>query len=318
MANNNSTADTTQSITLKDGRTLCYGTNGASGSNSAASAQLPTAFLFHGFPGSHQEGHAIHKAALTHGIRIVSVSRPGYAGSSPEPKRTISSFALDVLELADHLHIQRFAVMGISGGGPYALGCLLKIPADRLAGTMVVSGMYPTSLGLSEMMLSNRVIFNIAPWAPWLIGFLFNSSIGAAAQDVAHPERLKETLQGGFKSMPPEDRRVVEADGGELLDIFTTSMREAFRDGAAGAAYEAALFGNPWDFDLEQLPVRKGELVIYHGGKDIHVPLRMAREAVAKMNGAQLIVEENEGHTLGFCKTDEIMKKLRQMIAKEQ
>ncbi|KAK8040910.1 HYD1 [Apiospora phragmitis] len=314
MSTNPLATDITHILTLKDGRTLCYSTHGASGSNPA---ELPTVFHFHGFPGSHHEGHAVHKAALTHGLRIVSVSRPGYAGSSPEPKRTISSFAFDVLELADHLHIQRFAVLGISGGGSYAVGCLLKIPADRLAGTMVVSGMYPTSLGLSEMMLSNRFIFNLAPWAPWLIGYLFDSSIATAAQDVAHPERLKETLAGGFKSMPAEDRRVVEADGGTLLDIFTTSMREAFRDGSAGAAYEAALFGNPWDFELDQLPVRTGELVIYHGGKDIHVPLRMAREAVARMNGAQLLVEENEGHTLGFCKTDEIMGKLRQMLVKD-
>ncbi|KAK6849227.1 hypothetical protein PG995_013060 [Apiospora arundinis] len=310
------TADITRSITLKDGRTLCYSTHGASGSTAANSAQLPTAFQFHGFPGSHHEGHAVHKAALAHGIQIISVSRPGYAGSSPEPKRTISSFASDVLELADHLKLRRFSVLGISGGGPYALGCLLKLPADRLAGTLVVSGMYPTSLGLSEMMLSNRVIFNLAPWSPWLIGQLFNSSIGAAARDTANPERLKDTMKQGFKGMPPEDLKVVEADGGELLDTFTTSMREAFRDGSAGAAYEAALFGNPWDFELDQLSARKGELVIYHGGKDIHVPLRMAREAVARMKGAELIVEENEGHTLGFCKTDEIMGRLKEMLVK--
>ncbi|KAK7954635.1 Alpha/Beta hydrolase protein [Apiospora saccharicola] len=298
MSSNSSATNTTLELILKDGRRLSYGTFGASGSNPAASAQLLTAFLFHGFPGSHHEGHAVHEAASTHGVRIVSVSRPGYAGSSPEPKRTVSSFALDVLELADHLNVRRFAVLGISGGGPYALGCISKIPADRLAGTVVVSGMYPTSLGLSEMMLSNRFIFNLAPWAPWLIGCLFDSSIGAAAKD----------------SMPPEDLRVVEADGGRLLDIFTASMREAFRDGSAGAAYEAALFGNPWDFDLETLPVRTGELVVYHGGKDIHVPLRMAKEAAARMRGVQLIVEENQGHTLGFCETDEIMGRLRQML----
>ncbi|KAK7911247.1 alpha/beta-hydrolase [Apiospora marii] len=314
MSSNPSATVATLELILKDGRRLCYSTFGASGSTPAASAQLPTAFLFHGFPGSHHEGHAVHEAASSHGIRIISVSRPGYAGSSPEPKRTISSFALDVLELADHLRVPRFAVIGISGGGPYALGCTSKIPAERLAGTVVVSGMYPASLGLSEMMLSNRVIFNLAPWAPWLIGYLFDSSIGAAARDVANPEKLKATLEGGFKSMPPEDLRVVEADGGKLLDIFTTSMREAFRDGAAGAACEAALFGNPWDFELGTLPVRTGELVIYHGRKDVHVPCRMAKEAAAEMRGAQLIVEEDQGHTLGFCKTDEIMGRLRQML----
>ncbi|KAK8101385.1 hypothetical protein PG999_011759 [Apiospora kogelbergensis] len=311
------TADTTKSITLKDGRTLCYGTYGASGATAAASAQLPTAFQFHGFPGSHHEGHAVHKAALAHGVQIISVSRPGYAGSSPEPKRTISSFALDVLELADHLKIRRFGVLGISGGGPYVLGCLLNIPADRLAGAMIVSGMYPASLGLSEMMLSNRVIFNLAPWSPWLISYLFDSNLGVVARDTAHPERLRDAMKQGFSSMPPEDLRVIEADEAKILDTFTTSMRGAFQDGSEGSAYEAALFGNPWDFELDQLSVRKGELVIYHGDKDIHVPLRMAREATAKMNGAELIVEENVGHTLVFCKTDEIMGRLKQMLVKE-
>lgn len=304
----------TQSLLLPDGRALCYSICGSTGVPTDTD-QMPTAFYFHSFPGSHHEALVLHEVASSQGLRIVAVSRPGYAGSTNDPGRSILSFSDDVVALADHLHVQRFAVMGVSGGGPYVLGCVQSISAARLAGAVVVSGMYPASLGLGGMMLSNRIIFNLAPWAPWLINYMFDTSTGKLARDTQQPGRLRDTIAQGFKSVPEEDRETAEADGGKVLDLLTTSIREAFQDGPDGSTCEAKLFGSPWGFDLGKLPVRRGELVVYHGSKDIHIPARMAVETFANMSDVELIIEPEEAHiSLYFRRLDEIVRKVKSML----
>lgn len=305
----------TQSLVLPDGRTLCYSICGKAELPPGSADAIPTVFYFHSFPGSHHEAAAAHETAQRLGLRIITVSRPGYGGSTYDPDRTILSFSQDVVALADHLHIPRFAVMGISGGGPYVLACVHALPPHRLAGAMVISGMYPAHLGMGGMMLSNRILFNVAPWAPWLVSYVFDTSMGKVARDTDHPDRLHDTLAQGFKSLPEEDRRTAEADGGKVLDLLATSIREAFLDGPQGSACEAKLFGSPWGFDLGELSVRKGGLVIYHGAKDVHIPARMAVEAVAKIDGVELILEHEEAHiSLYFRQMGHILDQVKSML----
>ncbi len=67
---------------------------------------------------------------------------PGYGGSSPQPGRTVASVAADVAAVADALGIDRFAVMGHSGGGPHALACGALLP-DRVLAVVAASGPAP-------------------------------------------------------------------------------------------------------------------------------------------------------------------------------
>ena len=76
------------------------------------------------------------------GVRWVSNDRPGYGGSTPVPGRTVGSAAADVAAIADALGIERFAVMGHSGGSPHALGCAALLP-DRVFAVVAVSGLAP-------------------------------------------------------------------------------------------------------------------------------------------------------------------------------
>ena len=45
----------------------------------------------------------------------------------------------DVVALANALGLERFAILGGSGGGPYAAACAAKIP-ERLRAAVIVSG----------------------------------------------------------------------------------------------------------------------------------------------------------------------------------
>jgi pimeloyl-ACP methyl ester carboxylesterase len=52
-------------------------------------------------------------------IRIITVERNGFGQTALDPSLTMGDFADDVEAVLDHLGIERFAVFGISGGGPY-------------------------------------------------------------------------------------------------------------------------------------------------------------------------------------------------------
>lgn len=99
------------SFELPDGRHLSYTTFGAS-----ISPNQSVIIYFHGFPGINSEGLPAHEAASKRGVVVVGVTRPGFGDSTSHPGRALSSFAPDVLHLADHLGVQKFAVLGISGG----------------------------------------------------------------------------------------------------------------------------------------------------------------------------------------------------------
>lgn len=320
------TTAATQTLVLADGRKLCYSVHGVvdhpadaplPSSSLPSSSPQPTTFYFHSFPGSHHEGAGWAAAAARAGLRIVAVSRPGYGGSTADAGRSLLAFADDVMALADDLGVNRFAVFGVSGGGPYVLACVRRVPAARLAGAIVISGLWPASLGLGGMMLSNRVLFNLAPWVPTaLVGRLFDAAMGRTARTDSSGAATRAELEKGFTSLPDVDRACAAADDGWLFDLLAASLRGAFQDGPAGTAHEAALFGSPWGFALEDLPVRPGELLVYHGRLDIHVPARMAEEGVSVMKkGVRLTVEEDEAHlSLFYHKMDDIIGELKQML----
>lgn len=299
-----------QSLVLPDGRTLSYTTFGTT-----PKPNQPTIFHFHGLPGSHHEGQLVHEVAFKHNIFVVAVTRPGYGGSTFQPNRAILSFPPDVLHLADHLNIQRFAVLGLSGGGPYALACMHSIPSTRLAGAAIVSGMYPSELGLAGMMPLNRVIFNLAPWMTGLLEIIADWQMGTLARDSSLPDKLAQSTVDSFKGRPVEDQVAIHADDGKILDVLVRSTREAVRESSRGFAWEARLFGSPWGFKLEDLVVEEGKLVMWHGGKDINVPLRMAEQAAKIISGGELRVDQDEAHiSLSAHKMGEVIGTLAEML----
>lgn len=301
-------------IVLPDGRTLGYAIYGISKPAVEAQEPPPTVIYFHGFPGSQFEGRTFHEGAARHGIRLVAISRPGMGESTYQPDRTLLSIADDVLRLADHLGAARFAVVGLSGGGPYALACAHAIPAARLRGAIVLSGAYPAKLGMRGVELSERLLFTVAPHLKirWVARVL-DAAMGVHARDTSRPEAFARAVADYSRS--PGDRAALAADDGRLLAVFVDSARGAFRAGADGAAWEARLFGSPWGFELADLHPEPGRVVLWHGAKDDLIPLRMAEKAAPLIPGAKFIVEQDASH-LGLCtsRMDQIMTTVLEML----
>lgn len=94
---------------------------------------------FHGHPGSRLEARFVAEAAVRAGVRLIGVDRPGLGLSDYQPRRRVADWPDDVVQLVNQLRLQRVAVLGCSGGAPYALVCANRL-ADRVTACAIVSG----------------------------------------------------------------------------------------------------------------------------------------------------------------------------------
>jgi len=105
---------------LSDGRVLSYAEFGD-----------PTGYpliFFHGFPSSRLEAWFLDPIVQRKGIRLIAPDRPGFGRSTFQSNRQFTHYPSDIRALADHLELEKFAILGGSGGGPYALACARDIP----------------------------------------------------------------------------------------------------------------------------------------------------------------------------------------------
>jgi len=181
-------------LELDDGRTIGYSTWGDS--------QGTPVFIAHGTPGS--------RRALSPGLddsawlrqqrlRFIGVDRPGYGYSDPWPEASLLDCAEDFVRVADHLRLERFAALGVSGGGPYAIGLGALVP-ERVKGVAIVSGlgMLDRPGALEEMSEGNVEEIKMAMDSPDDLATALGEAPEAIRQD---PEGSFAELSGG--ASPP-------------------------------------------------------------------------------------------------------------------
>lgn len=297
-------------LVLPDSRTLAWVDYNDFPAASGDTNDRRTIFYFHGFPGSRLEGDLLAPTAKAHSARVISLDRPGMGLSTFQPNRTVVDWPRDVLAVADHLRIQKFYVLGASGGSPYALACVKVIPRDRLLGVAVVAGIYPVNLGTAGMTLGNRILLWTAasPWIGGWTGPLMDWMIGGVARDYGHPERLKEWFVKEMKSKPAPDARCIEDEA--VTEKLVAAGRESFRQGGDGVAWDIKVIAKDWGFELQDLQTEGLGVYLWHGRQDVNVPVAMAEQA-AKLLGRELKVLEDEAHLSASLKhQDEILSAL--------
>lgn len=122
-----------QQFHLPDGRRLGYDEYGAPDGKPI--------FYLHGAPSSRGEFSIFGDDALlwSLSVRLIAVDRPGMGLSDFQPSRRLLDFPNDLPALANHLNIERFAVLAYSLGGIHGLVCARAIP-ERLTKVGIVSG----------------------------------------------------------------------------------------------------------------------------------------------------------------------------------
>ena len=285
-----------QQIQLPDGRRLGYDEYGP--------AEGKPVFYFHGSPSSRVEWRIFGSDALAQelGLRVIVPDRPGMGLSDFQPGRRLSDWPSDVVALAGHLALDRFAVLGYSLGGPYAAVCARRIP-DRLTRAALVSSTSPYNIpGVTEDINPGTLQFlNLARDNPRL-NQLFMRMLGFSARYL--PKRM---IANAMANLPPSDREVV-ADP-EVQRTFLEMVKEALRQGPRGVQADAALLVSPWDFELEDI---KMSIHLWHGEEDRNAPPAMGRYLADAIPNSQARFLPGEGHLSLFVHhIEEILLLLR-------
>lgn len=279
----------TQVTRLRDGRDLAWVEVGAA-------AGTPV-FAFHGTPGSRRQLSFDDEAPRQSGVRLIVPDRPGYGLSTYQPHRRLVDWADDVAHLATHLDIDRFAVVGVSGGGPHALACGALL-ADRVTAVGVVAGVAAVRERGTEadMMPVNQLLTRAARRAGWSVIPVF------AAMTIAGrrwPDRLVDQMT---QQLPTADADVLRRP--EVRAAFLDDLARAPRTAGKAAAQDFALFSRDWGFRLEDIAV---PVHFWQGDADRNVPASHAERQAAAVPGAVLHRCPGEGHLLGVARLPEIL-----------
>ncbi len=244
-------------------------------------------FYCHGFPASRLEAALLDAAARRTGVRVIAADRPGYGLSDFQPKRRIGDWPGDVVELADALGIDRFSIVGVSGGGPYALACARKIP-QRLVAAGVVCGLGPVTepWATRDMQWNRRLILRVARQAPWMLRPLYRVVLGP----VLH--RRPATLLSVISHTPVlQDRMVLERP--DVRRTLLASILESVREGPGGILHELFLYTHDWDFRPEEIAMT---VDLWHGDADPVVPAVHTRVLAERLPQPRSAILPGEGH----------------------
>ncbi len=243
-----------------------------------------------GTPGTENVYGGQLEAGAEQGLRHLCALRPGYGGSDRLPGRSVASVAADVAAIADALPVERFYVLGHSGGAPHALACAAILP-DRVIAAAAASGVAP----------------------PWQVGEGWRDGVAsenleefdaAAADEASHVRIIEEFLEEwrelrtlddlresfrAFYSGKDWDALLEQGNLQYQLDCIQQIAREDvwgwFDDDRAVAA--------DWGFAVEDIRV---PVTIWHGEEDPGLPAWHASWLAERIPSARLHRLPDEGH----------------------
>jgi len=263
-------------------------------------------FWLHGTPGARRQIPPEARAwAALNGIRLVGIDRPGIGVSTPHRYQQVLEFADDLEVVADTLGIDKMAVIGLSGGGPYALSTAAAMP-DRVVAVGVLGGVAPTvgpeAIGGGLMALGSLVApaLEVAA-AP--IGFV-------ATQAVRLIRPFGNTAVELYARVSPEgDRRLLLRP--EFKAMFLDDLLNGSRKQLAAPFADVIVFARDWGFRMADIetPVRW-----WHGDRDHIIPYSHGEHSVALLPKAELIPIPGESHLAGLGRAEEILVSMTEML----
>ena len=256
-------------LALSDGRTLHVYDACARGAEDGLAV-----VWHHGTPNIGAPPEPLFAAAARNGIRWISYDRPGYGGSTRRPGRSVGSAAEDVSAVADALSLDRFAVMGASGGGTHALAAAALLP-ERVLGVVCAAGLAPFD----------------AEGLDWFGGM---APAGAA--------ELRASVQGGpaleelLAATEFDPEIFTEADHAALAGDWSWLAAVAGKgteQGTVGMVDDDLAYVSPWGFAPAEVTV---PTLILHGGEDRVVPSAHGEWLARRCPSAELWRRPDDGH----------------------
>jgi pimeloyl-ACP methyl ester carboxylesterase len=240
--------------------------------------------------------------AITHrlSVRHIAVNRPGFGGSDLAPGRGVLGFAGDLEELADTLALERFALIAVSAGGPYALAAARRL-GDRVLRVAVCSSLSPLcpphrTPGMARRI---RLALSVLAAAP---GPCRASGDALLPLLRRRPGLLHRVIAA--HAAPAERRRLTEPAERRAA---AASFLDATSYGVAGMIEDYLTYSRAWGFGPGEIDT---EVHVWHGGIDPLVPVEHALQLAVALRRCRIFVDPDEGHHFFRRRLDEILTML--------
>jgi pimeloyl-ACP methyl ester carboxylesterase len=220
------------------------------------------------------------------GVRHIAVSRPGVGGSDPRQDRTVLHFASDLRQLADALGLPRFSLIGVSAGGPYALGAAHQL-ADRVERVAVCSSLSPLCAPhrTPGMQRRIRLALSFVARSPGLCAALGDSVLPLIRH---HPVLLSHVIAA--HAAPEERDRLAQPDE---RCAASTAFLDASAGGVRGMIDDYLTYSRGWGFPVSEVRAR---VHLWHGVNDPLVPIEHALQLAAALPDCRVFFDADEGH----------------------
>ena len=184
--------------------------------------------------------------------------------------------------------IERFAVEGLSAGGPYALACAYKIP-HRLTACGLISTVSQPDLVMRAGTRSMRSMWWIGAHAPHLMLLYARLVQRMTGSNVAGIEKY---LARYAARLGGADMQLLSNP--EIRGLIAQAMAESFRQGAEGNLEVVLTEIQPWGFQVDQVTFEK--LFLWHGEQDQIMPIAPARLLAQMLPNCTATFYLDEGH----------------------
>jgi pimeloyl-ACP methyl ester carboxylesterase len=256
--------DVAQSLTLPDGRRVSFFDTGG---------RPQRVLVWHsGTPHTGRVIAPVRAAAARAGVRVVSVARPGYGGSTRLVGRSVADAARDVVAVLDELGIERFATVGASGGGPHALA-LAALTGERAAGVATFAAVAPYRANDPD----------------WFAGMADPRALRAATEGLSARARFAETAEFDPGVFTDADWAALGADWAELGADAQAGAAQA--DG--GEIDDDCAYVFDWGADLARL---SAHVLIVQGEQDRVIPAGHATRLLRTLPDATSWWLAEDGH----------------------
>ncbi len=257
--------------------------------------------MFHDLWGNRNIRHPDDAILARLGIRLIGVDRPGYGVSSRKSGRSLMDVVDDVMLLSKALKLDRFAVLGHSAGGPYALACAWRFPQIVKRCAVVAplppldhrqgfGAIHPVYGRLFQLAGGNEAFFRLL-----MRGFIFFDGQRGADQFIRE--------LGGLLS--PADQQVLSN-----INLFKNrrDIWEELRGGGSDSlADEMITLTRPWGFRLQSIEI---PVDIWWGEADVFCAPGVGERMASMIPQAQLRLEPDAGHFMLYSHWQAILEPL--------
>ena len=233
---------------------------------------------------------------------LIGIDRPGIGSSTPHVYGDLLDWTAGLEIVADTLGVDRFDVIGLSGGGPYTLAAGAALP-HRVRKLAVIGGVAPV---IGPDAIGGGAVGVARHAAPFVR--VARVPLGIALTVAI---RLARPLAGTALDLyrvgqPDGDKRLLGRP--EFKAMFLDDLLNGSRRQVTAPLSDLLLFSRDWGFRLEDVKV---PVLWWHGDADHIVPLVHGEHCVARLPDATLHLMEGESHLGGLGLAEEILNGLR-------